>query len=70
MHSHNRPVDALTQEAATRIARRCRHVIQVVLREDEWVDADMAFFEVAIEELVRLREKRSIEHEDPNRSNP
>jgi hypothetical protein len=28
---------------ADRAARRCRHVVQAVLREEEWHDADAAF---------------------------
>lgn len=29
---------------ADRAARRCRHVVQACLREEEWHDADVAFF--------------------------
>lgn len=55
MFTDNRPVDPWTHEAAIRIARRCRHVIQAVLREEEWADADLAFFEIAREELESYR---------------
>lgn len=55
MFIQNRPVDPATHETAIRIARRCRHVIQAVLREEEWGDADLAFFEIAREELESYR---------------
>jgi len=31
---------------AQRMARACRHVVQGCLREEEWLDADEAFFEI------------------------
>jgi hypothetical protein len=43
-------------EAAQRMARCCRHVIQAVLREEEWGDADEEFRRVilkGLEELIR-----------------
>lgn len=51
MFIDNGPADPRTHEAAIRIARRCRYVIQAVLREEEWADADLAFYEVARQEL-------------------
>jgi hypothetical protein len=36
---------------ALRMARACRHVVQGCLREEEWLDADEAFFEIILAEL-------------------
>jgi hypothetical protein len=55
MFFESQPTDARTHEAAIRIARRCRHVIQAVLREEEWADADREFYRVAREELETYR---------------
>jgi hypothetical protein len=41
--------------AAIRIARRCRHIIQTCLREEEWGDADREFYLIARQELEMLR---------------
>jgi hypothetical protein len=57
MFIENGPADPRTHEAAIRIARRCRHVIQAVLREEEWMDADFEFYRIAREELESLRAK-------------
>lgn len=54
----NRPASPEIHEAAIRIARRCRHIIQACLREEEWGDADHEFYLVARQELETL-EKRS-----------
>lgn len=43
-------------EAAIRIARRCRHVIQACLREEEWGDADREFYLIVRQELEMLRQ--------------
>lgn len=51
----NQPADPLIHETAIRIAQRCRHIIQCLLREEEWQDADREFYLVAREELERLR---------------
>jgi hypothetical protein len=46
--------DPRVHEAAIAVARRCRFIIQAVLREEEWADADYEFYLVAREELERL----------------
>ena len=51
MSSSQLPTDAITHETAIRIARRCRHVIQACLREEEWGDADREFYRICREEL-------------------
>ena len=56
MFIENQPTDAKTHEAAIRIARRCRYVIQAVLREEEWSDADREFYRIAREELESMRD--------------
>jgi hypothetical protein len=38
------PVDKTIHETAIALARRCRSVIQAVLREEEWRDADYEFY--------------------------
>ena len=55
MYIENQPTDARTHETAIRIARRCRNIIQAVLREEEWADADREFYRVAREELEAYR---------------
>ena len=50
----NKPADPEIHEAAIRIARRCRWLIQACLREEEWGDADREFYLVIREELERL----------------
>lgn len=47
--------DPRTHEIAIRIARRCRHIVQACLREEEWADADREFYKVARDELEALR---------------
>lgn len=59
MFIENQPTDGKTHEAAIRIARRCRHIIQAVLREEEWADADREFYRVAREELESIRKQSS-----------
>ena len=54
MFIENRPTDLPTHEAAIRIARRCQHVIQTLLREDEWADADLEFYRIARNEIENL----------------
>ena len=56
MFIENQPTDALTHDTAIRIARRCRYIIQAVLREEEWADADREFYRIAREELEAIRE--------------
>jgi hypothetical protein len=36
------------------MARACRHVVQGCLREEEWRDADEAFFEIIHAELQQF----------------
>ena len=55
MFIESRPADPRIHEAAIRIARRCRRVIQCLLREEEWAEADREFYRVAREELEAFR---------------
>jgi hypothetical protein len=55
MQSDQLQNDNRTHEAAIRIARRCRHVIQGCLREEEWADADDEFYRICLEELERWK---------------
>jgi hypothetical protein len=47
------PADPGIHAAAIRMARRCRHIVQSCLREEEWADADREFYRVCREELER-----------------
>jgi hypothetical protein len=42
-------------EAAVRIARQCRSIVQTCLREEEWADADREFYLIARRELEALK---------------
>ena len=50
----SQPADPRIHEAAVRMARRCRYLIQACLREEEWLDADREFYLVLREELERF----------------
>ncbi|KAJ3053072.1 hypothetical protein HK102_011784, partial [Quaeritorhiza haematococci] len=54
MLTTSRPADPRVHETAIAAARRCRHIIQVCLREEEWTDADREFYLVIREELERF----------------
>lgn len=54
MLTTSRPADPRGHETAIAAARRCRHIIQVCLREEEWTDADREFYLVIREELERF----------------
>jgi hypothetical protein len=51
--------DDQTHQSAIRIARRCRHVIQVCLREEEWPDADRESYRICREELERWNQSKN-----------
>jgi hypothetical protein len=53
------PADPRIHEAAVRMARRCRYLIQACLREEEWRDCDLEFYLVLREELERFLAKRA-----------
>lgn len=55
MFIENQPTDAKTHETAIRIARRCRHLVQGCLREEEWADADREFYRIARQEIESIR---------------
>ncbi len=48
------PVDPELHKAACKIAVKCRHVIQGLLRDEEIADADMEFYQVAMEIMKEL----------------
>ena len=52
LQSHQ-PTDPAVHALCVKIARRCRNIIQACLREEEWGDADMAFFQICLEELSK-----------------
>lgn len=51
----SRPAEPRIHLTAIRIAVGCRHIIQGVLREEEWIDADREFYRVARAELEALQ---------------
>ena len=55
MFIESQATDRLTHETAIRIARRCRHIVQACLREEEWAEADREFYRVARQELEAFR---------------
>lgn len=50
--------DRNLHDAALRMARRCRFVIQSCLREEEWRDCDTEFYAVILEGLKELQDGR------------
>ena len=59
------PTDASTHETAIRIARRCRHIVQACLRDEEWADADREFYRVCREELATAGRKTTTASAEP-----
>ena len=59
MFISQQPADPRIHEAAIRMAKRCRYLIQACLREEEWMDADREFYLVLREELERFIAKRA-----------
>ncbi|APW58643.1 hypothetical protein [Paludisphaera borealis] len=59
MFVDSQPADPGIHETAVRMARRCRHIIQACLREEEWSDADREFYRVCREELEQWRASAS-----------
>ena len=55
MFIESQSADPRAHETAVRIARRCRHIVQACLREEEWADADREFYKVARDELERWK---------------
>ncbi len=56
MFQSNRSCDPRVHATAMRLARACRYVIQAVLGEEEWRDADREFYLVirqGLEEFTR-----------------
>ena len=62
----SQPADPAIHEAAVRMARRCRFLIQACLREEEWGDADREFYLVIREELERFVVNRGAAGERPD----
>lgn len=46
LHRANQATSPEIHEAAARMAYQCRRLIQACLREEEWGDADYAFYMV------------------------
>jgi hypothetical protein len=47
--------DDRTHETAVRLAVQCRRIVQAVLREEEWIEADREFYTVIREGLEHFR---------------
>lgn len=46
--------EAGLHSAALQMARRCRHIVQGCLREEEWGDADAEFCAIILDGLQKL----------------
>jgi hypothetical protein len=46
MSQSNHPCDPHVHQLAVRLARKCRHVIDAVLRDEEKGEADRSFYEI------------------------
>ena len=60
MFLENQPADALIHALSVRLARECRSIVQVCLREEEWADADREFYRITragLEELTSSGEE-------------
>jgi hypothetical protein len=53
--SDSASTDRRLHETAVRIAVRCRRIVQVCLREEEWIDADREFYLIIREELEQWK---------------
>jgi len=53
MINQSQACDPRVHRAAIGMARRCRHVIQACLREEEWGDADFEFYMIIREGVER-----------------
>ena len=61
MFIENQPADVVIHSLAIRLARECRSIVQVCLREEEWIEADREFYRViraGLEELSSARGRR------------
>jgi hypothetical protein len=65
MMNPNQPTSTAIHEAAIRIARQCRRIVQGCLREEEWQVADLEFYRVAREELEAFQLKKDAHPEGP-----
>ena len=55
MIQQNAACDPAIHNLAVRLARKCRNIVQACLREEEWGDADRAFYEVIREGLEQVK---------------
>jgi hypothetical protein len=67
MFVSSQAADQVIHDAAVKMARRCRWLIQACLREEEWGDADREFYLVIREGLERFVEARGAPIEPPRR---
>ena len=64
MFSLNESADPDVHETSIRTARRCRNIVQAVLREEEWGDADREFYLIIRDELQKFVTRS--EHAQPS----
>lgn len=68
MFTEAQAADPAIHEASIRIARRCRHIVQACLREEEWIEADREFYRIArieLETFGRWRQSASSTGQPP-----
>jgi hypothetical protein len=52
--SNSAPIDPALHEMAVRLAIRCRRIVQACLREEEWPDADLEFYQIIRDGLLEF----------------
>lgn len=52
---NSQPTDRRTHETAVRLAVQCRRIVQVCLREEEWIEADREFYQIIRDGLEAYR---------------
>jgi hypothetical protein len=65
MLNPNSPTSPGIHEAAIRIARRCRRVVESCVPREHWAFYDLEFYKVLREELEELRFQKDAHPEGP-----
>ena len=60
MFVESQAADPAIHRLAITIAKRCRNVIQGCLREEEWNDADLAFYRIVREALEKPKRQEEV----------
>ncbi len=60
MFVDSQAADPAIHRIAITIALQCRHIIQGCLREEEWHDADLAFYRIVREALEKPKRQEEV----------